>query len=462
MQVCECVLVKLSPTLFSHSPKSEKTLKMVVEMKNSSKPSASKKVSQAKPPTQLDMLCFCLLPSGEEVRQILGKSLRKTWKKWCISIVWFFTVCIHVVKRCSCKYIHANNENVFHRRKTWWRPHEKNLNPKLKISVVKTTRFRHIILSRVHVRVCWLHWVSTSLGGSQQLVYSYTTDHFRGRHCKSAGHTHTHKCRKTYWSWSVSSSCAQWRCSTTRRDREIKGRQTDTWKTGKKKKTGTKKSRLKENDKWRTRVKDVSPSSWWINETMRKGGLGLSLYWNYNPRVISEVQSNFSEELVILLTGAQRHHPTAVVSKMCEHKKTTTTDRVKMPFSFLLHSLKRWGFTTWSIGCVMCPFCNNNHVCFLKREQTRGCLCPKGNGLQALGIKASICSPVLPLWTAHVKGGSVSASLTPAACFCLGVCSHFPWSVASLYLFMITAHSMCTEPFAVLLEELNHDHSVRL
>lgn len=52
--------------------------------------------------------------------------------------------------------------------------------------------------------------------------------------------------------------------------------------------------------------------------------------------------------------------------------------------------------------------------------------------------------------------------MTPFACSCLGVYSHFPWSVVSLYLFMITARSVCIETITLLLEELNHDHSFSL
>lgn len=67
----------------------------------------------------------------------------------------------------------------------------------------------------------------------------------------------------------------------------------------------------------------------------------------------------------------------------------------------------------------------------------------------------------VPLWTSYIKGFRFSSN-NSLACSCLGVYSHFPWSVVSLYLFMITARSMCTETMGQLLEELNHNSSFSL
>ena len=67
----------------------------------------------------------------------------------------------------------------------------------------------------------------------------------------------------------------------------------------------------------------------------------------------------------------------------------------------------------------------------------------------------------VPLWTSYKKGVSFSGTDSPA-CSCLGVYSHFPWSVVSLYLFMITARSVCTETIVLLPEGLNHDPSFSL
>lgn len=74
----------------------------------------------------------------------------------------------------------------------------------------------------------------------------------------------------------------------------------------------------------------------------------------------------------------------------------------------------------------------------------------------------SLCLLLEFPFTHQTWKGSVSAAVTPFACSCLGVYSHFPWSVVSLYLFMITARSISIETIALLLEELNHSFGLEL